>query len=263
MSGYKRWWVVGVVLACAALAWTGLHATRLVGGHLAGTACATCHLAGQNTQPSNARTLTASQEALCGRCHPDAVQVSHPTGFHPGRPLPAAYPVDWKGDLTCSSCHEIHSDYPKLMRGTLQGKAFCLACHDQKFFSTMRDQGTSMVQSGHMNLGMKSAQMRNLDPYSINCMGCHGQHGDADAVSIDSQMVLRHGTDGLNHPIGRNYAEARRFGGYRSQAMLSKKILLPNGRIGCISCHEGYAKEHGKLVIPKQRSALCMECHDI
>jgi predicted CXXCH cytochrome family protein len=67
----------------------------------------------------------------------------------------------------------------------------------------------------------------------------------------------------MNHPIARNYTNASRFGGFRPQAMLSKHILLPNGQISCVSCHLGYSKDHGKLVISNQRSALCMECHDL
>lgn len=239
-----------------------LHAARAPGPHPLGTACAACHLAGQETTGENARLLTSSQEKLCERCHPGALQVSHPSGFNPGRPLPAEYPADWKGDLTCSSCHEVHGDTAPRLRGELRGKAFCLACHPRAFFDRMRDGGISTVQSGHGGGGRRFAP-RGLDHYSLQCLGCHGQHGEADIGPIDRNGVLRHANGRMNHPIARHYASASRFGGFRPQALLSKKILLPGGQISCVSCHLGYSKEHGKLVIANQRSALCLECHDL
>ena len=44
---------------------------------------------------------------------------------------------------------------------------------------------------------------------------------------------------------------------------LSKKILLPMGLVSCVSCHEGYSQNHGKLVISNAGSALCFACHDL
>ncbi len=253
----------GVALLAVLASWSGLEAALQPAAHPVGTACATCHVAGQNVTAQNARMLTNSQENLCGGCHKDAIRVSHPTGFNPGRPMPADYPVDWKGDLTCSTCHEPHGDFPGKLRGTERGKPMCLKCHDTQFFAGMRDGGQSLVVSGHLSLDQKTV-LKSLDPFSVNCMGCHGQQGDSDAVQVDSQLVVRHGAQqSVNHPIGRDYDTASRYGGYRPKSMLSKKILLPNGRIGCISCHEGYSKEHGKLLMPRGRSALCMECHDL
>jgi predicted CXXCH cytochrome family protein len=255
-----------VALACTLLllllmgAW--LHAARSPGTHLQGTACSTCHLAGHDTTRDNARLLTTSQEKLCERCHPGALQVSHPSGFNPGRPLPAQYPVDWKGDLTCSSCHDVHDDANLRLRGTARGKAFCLACHPRAFFDKMRDGGISTVQSGHAG-GAGSMPPQGLDPFSLQCLGCHGQQGDGDSSLIDRNLVLRHARGNMNHPIARNYAAASRFGGFRSPSQLSRKILLPAGQLSCVSCHLGYSKEHGKLVMQNQRSALCLECHEI
>ena len=93
----------------SALAVAGaLHAT-LTGGtsqHLGKSDCALCHLPGKNVTPQQASMLTASQEVLCGKCHPASIQVSHPSGFQPKTTPPQMYPLDWKGDLTCSTCHQ-------------------------------------------------------------------------------------------------------------------------------------------------------------
>lgn len=186
--------------------------------------------------------------------------MSHLSGFAPppGQIIPAAYPIDWKGELTCSTCHSVHSESSGKLRGTERGAKLCLSCHAQTFFDDMPDGGTSLTTSGH--LGAQNAQnWIALDKYSIQCLGCHTENGD---VNLDANMILgSHGSQ--SHPIGRNYEAAARAGGYRPIFMLPEKILLPKGMISCVSCHEGYSKHHGKLVTEIARSALCFECHDL
>ncbi len=221
--------------------------------------CAGCHLYGNNTTAANAAKLIASQEQLCGRCHANALTMSHPSGFTPapGKVIPKTYPLDWKGDLTCSTCHEVHSDLPGKLRGTARGPALCLSCHDQKFFDAMLDGGESVVLSGH--LGIRNADTwKNLDPYSVQCMDCHVARGD---VAVDTSMIARHGSQ--NHPVGRRYADAAKFGGLKPEALVSRKIPLPNGMISCVSCHETYTRNHGKVLTSGATTTLCFECHDI
>ena len=104
-----------------------------------------------------------------------------------------------------------------------------------------------------------------LDQYSIQCLRCHGGKvntvEDMDVIVVASNQILRHGS--LNHSIGRSYAEAAIFGGYRPMETLSNKIRLPNGVVSCISCHESEGNIHGKLITPTTGSALCFECHDL
>lgn len=255
---------------CAALALLGLAAVgaRAVVGavgidlhpHLPD--CQSCHLAQSDITPDNAGKLISSQEALCGRCHPSANEVSHPSGFTPGRVLPGAYPVDWKGDLTCSTCHAVHSDTPGLMRGDASGRDLCLSCHGEGFFLSMPDHGASIVRSGHLAAPIDMASLA-LDAYSLQCMDCHADKSDAGVVSIDLQGIVRHAGNSVNHPIGRSYAESTRFGGYRSSFELSADILLPEGKMSCVSCHKGYSETHGALSVSNNRSSLCFECHNL
>ena len=258
MSGY-RWILAGVsVVILGMAAW--LHAA--VGAkpsHLAGTACDSCHLAGKAIDAAQARKLVASQEALCSRCHASAVRVSHPSGVAPKVKPPPEYPLDWKGDLTCSTCHLPHGAGPGLLRGENRGRNLCYACHNPAFFGSMKDQGASVELSGHLNAGV---ELRNIDidPYSLQCLHCHETKGDPRGVRVDLHGILRHASGSANHPIGRSYQAAARFGGYRPEATLSKKILLPDGKVSCVSCHQGYSKEHGKLVLTRN---LCMECHNL
>lgn len=220
--------------------------------------CAGCHMAGVDTTTANAAMLISSQEQLCGECHANALKMSHPSGFTPppGKIIPSTYPLDWKGDLTCSTCHEVHSDLPGKMRGTLLGRELCMSCHNQAFFDNMRDGGQSLV-SGH--LGMPNSQnWQTLDPYSVQCMECHATRGD---VQVDPNFVVRHGNQ--NHPVGRVYADAERYGGYKPAMMLPRNINLPNGMVSCVSCHETFTKNHGKVISTGTTTELCFECHDL
>lgn len=230
--------------------------------HLAKSDCASCHLAGKNVNPEQAGMLIASQESLCGKCHPSAIKISHPSGFTPKIKPPDNYPLDWKGDLTCSTCHNIHGTGTGLMRETKIGKDLCLTCHDANFFRKMRDGGTSLMV-GHLGSGAET-NTATLDVYSRQCMECHIKNGDPRlATKIDPNGVLRHASSSVNHPIGVNYQKATVYGGYRAQAIVERKIILPNGQVGCISCHLGYTKDHGKLVIGTGGSTLCFECHNL
>ena len=223
--------------------------------------CVACHLAGQGTNTSNAAQLTTSQEALCGQCHRGALELSHPSGFQPKRKLPANYPLDWKGDMTCSSCHDIHEDKVGLIRGDKTGKAFCSSCHDERFFSEMVDNGVSLHRFGH--LAVKPSELdRELDALSIQCLECHITDGDAPRVKVDSRGVIRH-SGGVNHPIGIRYEKLTQSGMYKSSSQLHGNIKLPEGKVSCVSCHVAYNKKHGALVMSNERSALCLECHDL
>ena len=219
-------------------------------------------MAGKAVKPEQAHLLIASQEKLCGSCHSGTNQVSHPSGFTPTSKVSADFPLDWKGDLTCSTCHEVHGATHGLMRSNRRGKDLCLSCHDAKFFGRMRDQGASMMQAGHLKAS-NSTPDEKLDVYSRQCMECHGEKGDNPSPAVVRNMVVRHGTANMNHPVGANYAKAVKFGGYRAPAKLSKKVLLVGGLVSCVSCHEGYSKTHGKLVLPTAGSQLCFECHDL
>ena len=219
--GFKLLAMFAVLAALAAAG--ALHARFTAGAeqHLGNSDCAVCHLAGKNVTAQQAYMLSSSQEALCGKCHPVVIQVSHPSGFQPKTKPPAMYPLDWKGDLTCSTCHDIHSHGIGLLRGAKMGKKLCLACHNAVFFSKMRDGGASLM-AGHLAAGIDSDAPA-LDAYSLGCMECHGRSATPRlATSVDRNGVVRHASQSANHPIGMNYQEAVSFGGYRPRSTVER-----------------------------------------
>lgn len=228
--------------------------------HPANLACDNCHLARENIDAGNANILVASQEVLCSSCHENALTASHPSGFTPSMPIPKTFPLDWKAELTCSTCHSVHGNKPGLMRVARRGKNLCLSCHEEKFFSTMKDGGTSVMSFGHLDA--RDSSGGDIDSFTIQCMSCHETlEGDLN-VQIRGG-ITRHSNSKASHPVGMNYEQSAIYGGYRPISSLPAEIALPNGTMSCISCHQGYSDEHGQLVISNDRSALCFSCHDL
>ena len=252
--------------------WAGLAGVALLGGltwlyaafgdgpHLMDQKCSNCHLAGQTVTPTQAGRLVGSQELLCGICHKNVKRMSHPSGFAPRIKPPVDLPLDWKGDMTCSTCHEVHSSKPGLVRGDRRGKALCMACHDAVFFTSMKDGGVSLQQSGHAIADMSQlSKMADIDALSLQCLGCHTNQGDARGVRVTAGGIVRHGSGDANHPIGVDYPVMS--GSFKPRSMLPTVIWLPNGKLSCVSCHEPYKKQHGQLVVTNSGSLLCAQCH--
>ncbi|MBY0577358.1 MAG: cytochrome c3 family protein [Gallionellaceae bacterium] len=265
-SSRKLFWLIVALLAALASV-VGLNAAlNPAQKHMSGQACPSCHLPGNEVNKENAHLLVAPQEKLCAEaCHTNSVQISHPSGIHPALAVPSAYPLDWKGDMTCSTCHNVHGNTPGLMRGSARGRNLCLSCHDRGFFDKMADQGMSMISSGHMSSATAKIDLSGLDvdPFTVQCMGCHGDYTDKLGTTIDSKQVLRHADKSVSHPIGQRYSASFMKGRYRPESSVNQKLFLPDGRLSCVSCHQGYTKEHGKLRMSNRGSALCFECHDI
>ena len=219
--------------------------------------CDSCHLA-QEVNQANANQLVAGEAVLCQDCHQNAVDASHPVGVEPGFALPAEFPLNARGEITCSTCHRVHDRAQRKLRSGRDGQSFCESCHEQSFFSQMKDGGISLMALGHLDAGEPFGG--NIDNFSIQCMACHEDLGDAayrQAAGIDIGSEIAK----TNHPIGRRYTEITRFGGYRSSTRLPEAILLPDGKLSCVSCHAGYSDSHGALVLENRADNLCYACH--
>lgn len=212
--------------------------------------CARCHLDGKAVTAENAHRLTSSQESLCGSCHQGTVVASHPTGFPPNRPLPGEFPLDWKGEVTCSTCHAVHdepSDEAQVAAG--RGRALCLSCHPRAFFDDMADGGGSLLDSAHL-AGRRHPRSSPVDAFSMQCVVCHETRLSLPGDGIRAAFTASNGTGMVNHPIG---APVDRTG-------LPNGMLLPDGRVSCLSCHQGYSQEHGALL--ESDRGLCRDCHE-
>jgi hypothetical protein len=183
--------------------------------------------------------------------------TSHPTGFVPGRPLPPEFPLDERGELTCSTCHGLLDGTQTGLRTDKTGAEFCGSCHDSAFFSQMADGGRSLFPSGHLDADRST--LGPVDGYSMKCMNCHSDEATISGTKTVPRSFMLPVIGGTNHPIGADYARFESQHGYNPASSLSRDILLPDDRVSCLSCHEGYSRQHGKVV---QFDTLCTQCHD-
>ncbi len=229
--------------------------------HPEGETCGTCHMAGEGVNLANAARLVDREEALCGRCHSTAVTSSHPTGFTPGRPIDAAFPLSPGGELTCSSCHLVHGAGKGKLRGERRGRDLCESCHRPAFFAAMIEGGTSIGDLGHLAGGGGATVGDGLDETTRQCLECHMDGLLGAAMYVDHEGILRHAGQAFNHPVGVSYRRVEGQADYRPVSLVSRAVRLPEGRVACISCHKGYTRRHGQLVMSNNGSRLCFECH--
>ncbi|MBN2332502.1 MAG: cytochrome c3 family protein [Deltaproteobacteria bacterium] len=197
-------------------------------------------------------------------------------------------PLDWKGELTCSTCHYMHEhddqpyhDQAVFLRRNSVGQAFCQECHQQGFMMN-RTLGHSLAKSdAHYTPYGSSAAADSfggtdasplLDESSSACLTCHDgsiardegtTEMSAGAISLGAGIWRHDGDYGRNsHPLGVRYGDARRRrSGYRDAAMLPSVIRLPGGKVECVSCHNPYSTNDSLLVIDNRGSRLCLTCH--
>ena len=215
--------------------------------------CSSCHLA-EVIDAGNAGLLVSEESALCQTCHQNSVAASHPVGVRPTVPPPDAFPLNASGEITCSTCHQVHDPAPGKLRTALEGQAFCEACHQPGFFNDMKDGGISLMALGHLDAS--ASLSGDIDNFSIQCMSCHEKSGDPGPVPVTAA-----GNGRRNHPIGSRYVDSIGFGGYRPVTGVPEKILLPDGKVSCVSCHVGYSGQHGELVFDNRADRLCQSCH--
>jgi len=117
------------------------------------------------------------------------------------------------------------------------------------------------------------------DGSAILCLSCHdgtialGSVLSRSAPISFSSMIDARAQEGANlttdlsddHPISflYNSSLALEDGQLRDPSTLGRQIHLENGKLQCISCHDPHDNTNGDfLVMPRQGSALCLECHD-
>lgn len=249
--------------------------------------CADCHLrdplsvSGKESGPN---LFLADIDTLCLRCHKDmTLAMSHPVGMKPTFPLPSDMHLDWKGEMTCVTCHYMHHKQDgaygggnnKYLRRNSQGKAFCLECHRQGFLSQKGLSHALATKVAHNKQFSEYDSGELLGASSSECLSCHDGTiaSDGGATSLGGVQrksgVWDHQGRGQNyggassHPIGIDYKEAVRRDpkGIVAMSSLPSTILLPDGKVECVSCHNVYAREANLLSVSNSGSRLCLTCH--
>lgn len=236
--------------------------------HVAGgVSCGTCHFSGnpERLKPDprftgnhdDFTTRQTGQERMCKACHTGVVEASHPTGIYPERSLPPGFPLNDRGEMTCSTCHAIETNGTLRKQAGQSNKAFCESCHSASFFAGMTDSGSSILGSGHLSVDKRPLGI--ADNHSIQCITCHMDNASVAGTRTASIGFMAPGSGAANHSIGSVYRDVSMRKGYRPASALPSEILLPEGRVSCLSCHKVYTQKHGELTVAQN---LCTQCHN-
>jgi len=247
--------------------------------------CNDCHLSDpiQITRKEGGTNLfLADIETLCLRCHKETIlSMSHPLGMKPTFPLPLDMYLDWKGEMTCTTCHYMHnngtgahgSGNDKYLRRNSTGKNFCLECHQQGFMSQKGLSHALATGDAHNKRFKEFETGESLGASSAECLSCHDGSiaSDVGHMSFEGNSrnsgVWEHqkqSYDGASsHPIGIDYQDAYRRNPLEivDISLLPQTILLPNGKVECVSCHNLYTRNRNLLSVTDYGSRLCLTCH--
>ncbi|TGU74436.1 hypothetical protein E4633_02940 [Geomonas terrae] len=105
-----------------------------------------------------------------------------------------------------------------------------------------------------------------IDPLSRECIGCHdGAAGPDVRVNLrnnaSNKTMHVHSFDG-EHPIGMIYQSYVNKQGYKPISPQERNMVMVNGAVGCLTCHDPLNPAKGHLIKSDKNSALCITCHD-
>ncbi len=238
--------------------------------------CSSCHIQADPSRSSveMARKMTEPISRICGTCHEKALSegYSHPVDVRPQRVIvPADMPLSDSGEITCSTCHDVHSEYTtpygtttNFLRRGESGRAFCKICHGD-LGALSQGHSASLGEAHFRSRYFESDSRLEIDPMSRNCLSCHdGSYATSARIRTGywrhERALLRY--DNGVHPIGVDYESARLSRalkvGLRPLSQVDRRIRFFNGKVGCGSCHNPYSTTQKKLVVS---NGLCLSCH--
>jgi len=99
---------------------------------------------------------------------------------------------------------------------------------------------------------------------TASCLSCHDGLS-ASGIAYSSPGVLGAGFAHGSHPVDVDYDRAtlKPFARYRPMASLPASLVLPEGKVTCVTCHDGSSPEAAHTSMPMDRSRLCFGCHDL
>ena len=98
-----------------------------------------------------------------------------------------------------------------------------------------------------------------IEDVTAHCLECHGPDiGAAEADAEAPTPVHSVGGSDSSHPVKVAYPDSK--SGLAPRADLDERLVLINGQMTCITCHEPEDPDHA-LVLPNEGSQICLACH--
>jgi predicted CXXCH cytochrome family protein len=204
---------------------------------------------------------------------------NHPVNVRPSNAvhIPDDWPLRPDGTIGCLTCHDglptgRSGDAVRLRDFDLHEQdsiQFCAKCHESGGQRTAASMHWLAMRQAHVSdSSIDTRSAGSLDAESRRCMECHdgvtaGEFNNSTPWNRGGSYT---GDRRRNHPVGVPYPRGLRRGRdpqFRMTGLLPKQVRLPNGRVGCISCHDLYATEPAHLTVPIRDSALCLTCHNM
>jgi len=142
----------------------------------------------------------------------------------------------------------------------------------EEMYGDIREASYSDADEGSGNfltrfLGIEGKQQREggLDSFSVDCLGCHD---GANAVSVavnwknDPYREFHRRRTTSEHPIGMDYRSYAAANPADYKPLFGNtRMVLVEGKVGCLTCHDPLNPERRHLVMSDRGSALCLTCH--
>jgi predicted CXXCH cytochrome family protein len=105
-----------------------------------------------------------------------------------------------------------------------------------------------------------------VDQMSKDCLMCHDGVAASPITTNFRNDPFRRGSRvnsfGGDHPIGMDYDRYVSVNSGYKRIPFGSKMILVDGKVGCLTCHNPLNPEKGHLVMSDRYSALCLTCHN-
>jgi predicted CXXCH cytochrome family protein len=114
-------------------------------------------------------------------------------------------------------------------------------------------------------VSIRSGDGKRIDSFSANCLSCHDGVTAFDVqATYKNNPIRKMPMISGKHPIGMDYGRYAMLNPNLKQPHeLSPELVLVNGNVSCITCHDPVGTEKFRLVKNSSGADLCMECHVI
>ena len=222
--------------------------------------------------PSLAAGGPPDGKVSCRSCHAFPPGRSHPVGVPV--PMGTTLPLAEGGLLDCTTCHDVqagrrgHSAKDREEGGyrlRLPRAELCISCHRLARSRGRMIHGLAVGRAHSTGSAGAGSGSGGLDAESRRCLACHDGSLSAPApVKGPGLFASRRNSPFSAHPVGVPYATGPagiRRSRLRAVDSLPREIHLPEGKVGCTSCHSVYSRKKNLLVLDTAGSWLCLSCH--
>lgn len=102
---------------------------------------------------------------------------------------------------------------------------------------------------------------------SRTCLGCHDGTSAPGVAYQRPHEVGRSLASAMHtaHPVDVDYelAASQKPGSLHPVGILPESLVLPQGKVSCVTCHDGASREKHRVSVSMSRSRLCAACHDV